>query len=69
MLGSNYLLKIIDFDQAQPISENWMTSGGTKGHRAPEVRTGDCKDLVAADIFSAGIILFAFKHRKFSHLC
>jgi len=68
MLGSDYLLKIIDFDHAQPISDNCITSGGTKGYRAPEVRTGDCKDLVAADIFSAGIILFAFKHNEFLFL-
>ena len=65
MLGSNYLLKIIDFDQAQPLSDTCLTSGGSRDYRAPEVLRAYCKDFVAVDIYSLGIILFAFKAREF----
>lgn len=64
MLGSNFQLKIIDFDQAQPIKDEYLTSGGTKDFRAPEVINGECNDLTALDIYSAGIILFTFKVRE-----
>ena len=58
MLGSEYKLKIIDFDQAQYLKDEGMTSGGTEGYRAPEILEGTCKDLVAVDIYSAGVLLF-----------
>ena len=65
MLGTGYLLKIIDFDQAQLVSENYLTSGGSRDYRAPEVLTGEGEDLAAVDIYSAGVILFAFKTQAF----
>lgn len=65
MLGEDCLLKIIDFDQAQPISDKVMTSGGTSGYRAPEVIDGTCQDLTAVDVYSAGIILYAFLVHEF----
>ena len=68
MMGSDYQLKIIDFDQAQMISDNVITSGGSKGYRAPEVINGTCTNLAAADIFSVGVILFAFKAIEFPFL-
>jgi len=65
MMGPKFQLKIIDFDHAQFIKDNHLTSGGTKDYRAPEMLRGNCKDLAALDIYSAGIILFAFKAREF----
>lgn len=65
MMGSDCLLKIIDFDQSQPIADQRMTSGGTSGYRAPEVREGTTKSLGAVDIYSAGIILYTFMAREF----
>jgi len=68
MLGADYMLKIIDFDQAQKVTDDLITSGGSQGYRAPEVQIGICKDLEAADIFSAGVILYAFQAREFPFL-
>jgi len=65
MLGEDFLLKIIDFDQAQKITDKEITSGGTVGYRAPEVKNGRCKDFQAADIYSAGVILFALKSKEY----
>jgi len=65
MLGSDYLLKIIDFGHAQSITDNYMTYSGSKDYRAPEVITGESSNFSAADIYSAGIILFAFKTSEF----
>ena len=65
MMGSDCLLKIIDFDQSQPIADQRMTSGGTDGYRAPEVRNSTCKNLGAVDIYSAGIILYTFLAQEF----
>lgn len=65
MLGSDYRLKIIDFDQAQLINEKSISSGGTVSYRAPEVQDGSCANLGAADIFSAGIILYTFRAKEF----
>lgn len=65
MLGKDMTLRIIDFDQAQRITEKEITSGGTIGYRAPEVKNGRCKDFRAADIYSAGIILFALKAKEY----
>lgn len=65
MMGSGFNLKIIDFDQAQRVTDKKITSGGTKGYRAPEVIDGTCKDFAAADMFSAGIILYAFRAQEY----
>jgi len=65
MLGSDFKLKLIDFDQAQSTSDKRITSGGTISYRAPEVKDGTCSQLTAADVFSAGIMLFSFKAREF----
>jgi len=42
-----------------------MTSGGTNGYRCPEVKEGRCKNFTAADVFSAGVILFGLKAKEF----
>jgi len=61
LLDENYILKITDFDQAQHVEEATLSTFGTTGYRAPEVREKRCKNLFAADIYAAAIILFAFK--------
>jgi len=68
MLGSNFELKIIDFDQAQNLSDTMITSGGTIHYRAPEVKDGSCSQLSAADIYAAGIILYVFATKEFPFL-
>jgi len=65
MLDSDFMLKIIDFDQAQNITDEKMTSGGTEGYRAPEILKGECRDLLAADMYAVGVILYAMKARKY----
>jgi len=68
MLGSDYMLKIIDFDQAQLVTDNSMTSRGTQGYRPLEVLNGECVNLTAVDIYAAGIILYAFKAKEFTFI-
>ena len=65
MLGSKFTLKIIDFDQTQLLTDEGMRSAGTEGYRAPEVVSGECQNLAAADIFSAGILLYTFLAQEF----
>lgn len=65
MLGEDFQLKIIDFDQAQKASDKIITSGGTVAYRAPEVIKGTCSIMRAADIYAAGVILYAFKAKEF----
>jgi len=65
LMGKDFLLKIIDFDQSQIKGEEKLISGGTSSYRAPEIKDKCCQDMFAADIYSAGIILFAFKTGQF----
>ncbi len=65
MLNADFQLKIIDFDQCQLISDKKCSSYGTVCYRAPEVQAGDCTNLTAADVFSAGILLFTFLAKEF----
>ena len=68
MLGQDSTLKIIDFDQAQNIQEEKLTSGGTVGYRAPEVINGNCKNLAAVDLYAMGILLYIFKANEYPFL-
>ncbi len=61
VLGSDFLLKIIDFDQSQLVSDKLMTSAGTPVYRAPEVFDQSYKNLSAVDVYSLGIILYILK--------
>ena len=38
-----------------------ITTKGTQNYRAPEITKGSCVDPYAADIYSAGVILFLLK--------
>ena len=66
LLGDDYNLKIIDFDQSQNIEENTeLAFFGTPCYRAPEVWNNSCSKFFAADIYSLGIILFVMKSNGF----
>jgi len=64
-LSSNLTLKIIDFDRAQLIRSPKLTSNGTKLYRAPEVLNKSCNDFKAADVFSAGVLLYSLRMKEF----
>jgi len=61
LLGQNYVLKICDFIHSWKKDDPCVIGKGSKYLRAPELITRDCKDPMAADIFSAGILLFIMK--------
>jgi len=65
ILSSDYKLEIINFENAQYIADEYMESRGSQGYRAQEVINEDCEDLEAADVYSAGVILYALKAKKF----
>lgn len=58
LLGKDLLLKIADFDLAQSINDDCLTSGGTANYRAPEVLSYTATDFVGADIYSIGVCLY-----------
>jgi serine/threonine protein kinase len=68
LLGKDYTLKIIDFDQSQALNETNLLYKGSPSFRAPEVINGTCKDFCAADMYSIGIILFIFATGEFPFL-
>lgn len=61
LLGKGFNLKIADFDCCYFEDDQQITTRGTTNFRAPEVKSKRCKNPKAADIYSAGIILFALK--------
>jgi len=65
LLGDDFLLKISDFDQSQKFEEKKLKCRGTACYRAPEIFEGNCENLIAADIYSLGIILYTMKAREF----
>ena len=60
LVGKDYALKIADFDFSHFENDSEVISRGTKFYRAPEILNGKCKNTKAADIYSAGIVLFTF---------
>jgi len=67
-LGSDFQLKVIDFDNSQLLSDSNTTSGGMKNYRAPEGISGNGNNFVAADVYSIAIILYALKAGEFPFL-
>jgi len=66
LLGANFNLKIADFDLSHVKGDAKILSRGTKFYRGPELfqsssSTDELKTPFAADIYSAGIILFILK--------
>jgi len=64
LLGDDFILKITDFDQAQRSKDGSSNFRGTPDYRAPEVINQTCQNTFAADIYSAGIILYLFATRQ-----
>lgn len=62
LLGKDYQLKIADFDLAQPANGFVNELSGSPIYRAPEIKNQYSNKLKAADIYSAGIVLFALKN-------
>lgn len=58
VMTEDYTVKITDFDLSQPLDSKTLLGRGTMGYRAPEIKEGLCQDLRAADVYSAGVILF-----------
>jgi len=61
LLGENFKLKIADFDLSFIEGDKSLRGKGTCNYRPPELRNKSCKVAKTVDIYSAGIILFAFK--------
>jgi len=58
LIGDNYILKIADFDLSYFAEDGNVSTRGTKNFRAPELYSRNCKNPQAADVYSAGIMLF-----------
>ena len=65
LLTDDFVLKICDFDLTQDFADPQLISKGTKNYRAPELwlnsnhYTPKKVDYFAADVFSAGVCLYA----------
>jgi len=58
LLDENFNLKLIDFDLSQNFGSASVTSKGTPGYRPPELKSGQCNDFKAADVYSLAVVLF-----------
>jgi len=61
LMDEDYTLKITDFDLSYMKSDGNVQTRGTKNYRAPEIFNQCCQDPEAADVYSAGIVLFMLK--------
>ena len=61
LMSHDYNLKLIDFDLSYMPEDIKVKTRGTKHFRAPEIAKNTCTNPYAADIYSAGIILFLMK--------
>jgi len=61
LIGEDYQLKIADFDLSYVVGDPEILAKGTKFYRAPELKACKCTNSAAADIYSAGVILFVLK--------
>jgi serine/threonine protein kinase len=60
LIGNKHQLKIADFDISHKVSDGRnIRSKGTRNFRAPELINQRCFNPRAADIYSAGIVLFS----------
>ena len=60
LLSHSFQLKIADFDSSVMMDQTDI-SRGTLYYRAPEVIEAVCSDAKAADVYSAGVVLFLLK--------
>ena len=61
LLGTDFNLKISDFDLSYCVQDAFLISKGTPNFRAPELKEGACRQPKKADIYSLGILLFLMK--------
>jgi len=61
LMGADFQLKIADFDLSFVAGDTDLLSKGTRFYRAPELKACQCKDFTAADVYSAGVMLFVLK--------
>ena len=61
LLDKNFQLQMIDFDLSKPADATINEVWGSPMYRAPELMNGLSDNLKGADIYSAGIVLFAMK--------
>lgn len=67
LVGDDFALKITDFDSCYTSSDKEFLGTGSEDYRAPEVKKGECKDPIAADIYSVAIIMFALTLQSFPY--
>mmetsp|Transcript_32551 Transcript_32551/g.29402 ORF Transcript_32551/g.29402 Transcript_32551/m.29402 type:complete len:121 (-) Transcript_32551:456-818(-) len=62
LLGEDFQLKIIDFEFFMGLKLKPPCPGkGSVNYRAPELKNDTIEDFASADIYSAGIVLFAMR--------
>lgn len=61
LIAENYTLKVTDFDLSYCEEDGYVRTRGTKNFRAPELLIKNCQNPKAADVYSAGIMLFLLK--------
>lgn len=65
-LCNDYMLKLGGF-KCVYLSTDEKMFPGTRNYRSPEVREGRCKDPIASDIYSAGVVLFVMMFGLFPY--
>lgn len=65
MLGSNFELKLIDFELSAKGPHEKIIHRGSKNYRAPEILNERCQDAAAADVYSIAIIMFVLRTRGY----
>jgi serine/threonine protein kinase len=68
LLGSDFKLKIADFDFSFDKKDGKIVGRGTENYRAPEIKDRTCKNPFASDIYSLGIVLFILRTKIFPFL-
>jgi len=68
LIGDDYILKVSDFDSSYVKYDLTFQGRGTENFRAPEVRAKVVRNPKAADIYSAGLILFTLMTGSLAYL-
>jgi len=68
LLSEDLHLKIANFHVAHEKTDMELYFGGAENYTAPELLKNECEDPEAADIYSAGIILFVLKTGNFPYI-
>jgi serine/threonine protein kinase len=68
LIGEDFKLKISDFDLSYKQNDKSILGKGTRDYRAPELKVKGRFDPFAADIYSAGIVLFILMTSHFPYI-